>query len=613
MSKEFDKDSIRRAITTAKHDTTRAKNNCLYCELISDLTPNKALIFGKKGLELAIKTKDLKIIADCYRQVGIVYENLGNNEKALSYLERAIILARKVNNEEIVIKSYITLSAIYYYLEDFTKSLDYSNRVLEYGLRTKNKSYEAYAYLGMSAIYNVNSDYRKALVYLNKVKIIREQNFDSELLIDVYINLGSIYLNINQVDSAMALYEKANIEAKKINNENLLASSYKYLGITYLLKNDLVRADIYLKKALVLFEKLPLKVGKSLVYIHLGMVRFKQNKYNEAIVFLEKSLTLKDPLQYYINAYLYLSSAYDSLGNYRKAMSYLSEYYAHKDSLVNEKEKLDQNKLDIKYQKERREKELLIKQKEIIEQKANLDYVQNRQYIIFGVFLVLSLIFFILFIYYKQVKEKQMMFLEKDIEIKQKTIILEEKKTIETQFESLKNQVNPHFLFNSLNNLIELIDENPAEARDFVENLSAVYRYILQCQDLQTTSLSQELDTAKSYLFLMGKRFENKVIVDIQIPNSYVNYKIVPLSLQILLENCFKHNIISSNMKLYISIYIENDTFIVVKNNFQPKTVREGSTHIGLNNLKSRYTMISDKDIIIEKNEYFIVKIPLIS
>ena len=610
---ELESDSIQKLLAKNLPDTTRAKNLCLYCEITSNQQPKKALFYGKKGLALAINTKNLKLIANCYREVGVGYASAGQNEKAISSINTAIDIAETINDELIIIKSYIHLSVISYNLEDFTKSLDYSNKILEFSLKNKNKLYESYAYLSMAGVYNVSEDYKKALLFLNKAKSIREELNDTELLYDTYVNLGSIYLNINQVDSAMLYYSKSIDAAAKMDDEYCLASAYKYFGICYLQKNDLIKANTYLNKSQKIFEKYPNKIGQSLLYINLGLIRLKQKRYNEAISFFEKSLTFNDPLQYSINAYLYLSASYDSLKSYNKAMDYLISYYNLKDSLINGAEKLDQNRLDIKYQKERREKELLIKQKEIIEQKANLNYIKNRQYIIIGILLVLSLVFFVLLLYHKQLKERQLVILEKEIEAKQKIILIEEKKVIETQYESLKNQVNPHFLFNSLNSLIELIDENPKDAIVFAENLSIVYRYILQCQNNKIVTLAQELDIARSFLFLIKKRFEDKIIIDIQIPDACLKKNIIPLSLQILLENCLKHNIISTNLKLYIFIYIENENYIVVKNNYQPKTSSEVSTHIGLNNLKSRYIMLSHKDIIIEKDNFFTVKIPLLS
>ena len=181
------------------------------------------------------------------------------------------------------------------------------------------------------------------------------------------------------------------------------------------------------------------------------------------------------------------------------------------------------------------------------------------------------------------------------------------------KFESLKNQLDPHFLFNSLNVLTSLIEENPELAEQFTTKLSKIYRYVLQQKDTDLIPLQQELNFAKDYMDLLKIRFENGI--DYQVPNSIsnTNYKIVPLSLQLLLENTIKHNHISENNKLTIKIYEEN-SYLVIENNKTPKQILEKSTKVGLQNIINRYKMITNKNVIIEnRTNTFRVKIPLLT
>lgn len=185
---------------------------------------------------------------------------------------------------------------------------------------------------------------------------------------------------------------------------------------------------------------------------------------------------------------------------------------------------------------------------------------------------------------------------------------------IQSQFEVLKNQVNPHFLFNSLNTLAAIIPENPVLAVDFTQKLSAVYRYILQNKDKELVPLSTELEFVQAYIFLQKIRFGDNFRVNININEKYKDTFVAPLTLQMLVENAVKHNIISTEKPLFVDISIEKDTILLVKNNLQQKKISEQSTRLGLQNIINRYKYLSDQavDVIVTASN-FIVALPLIT
>ena len=179
------------------------------------------------------------------------------------------------------------------------------------------------------------------------------------------------------------------------------------------------------------------------------------------------------------------------------------------------------------------------------------------------------------------------------------------------QNETLKNQVNPHFLFNSLNTISSLVQTQPEIAEQFINDLSSIYRYILENGQKNKVPLQSELDFITGYFNLHKIRDEEKIMLNIDARNAG-EFKILPVSLQILMENAIKHNIATRENPLRISIYTE-DHFIVVKNNLQKKATQLESTKIGLKNLAERVRIISGINLIIEEtNNYFIVKVPLL-
>ena len=164
---------------------------------------------------------------------------------------------------------------------------------------------------------------------------------------------------------------------------------------------------------------------------------------------------------------------------------------------------------------------------------------------------------------------------------------------VQSQLEGLKSQINPHFLFNSLNTLSYLIPEDEHKAVKFVQKLSKVYRYFLEIQDQQVIPLKEELDFLKSYIFLVKERFGDNLQIKTETPAYFLEMSIVPLSLQILFENAIKHNVISKSKPLAIELFIDTKTdYLVVSNNLQKKRQVAPSTKIGLQNIKGSLCLL---------------------
>ncbi len=181
------------------------------------------------------------------------------------------------------------------------------------------------------------------------------------------------------------------------------------------------------------------------------------------------------------------------------------------------------------------------------------------------------------------------------------------------QFETLKNQIDPHFLFNSLNVLSSLIEENPENAQRFTTSLSKIYRYVLDQKDKELVPLKEELNFAKTYMKLLSMRFENSL--SYSLPDTVIDEetKVVPLSLQLLLENTIKHNIVSDLQPLHITITVEGD-YLVVSNNLQKKEVLQSGSGVGLKNIVSRYAILTEKPVMVDADETnFMVKIPILT
>jgi two-component system, LytTR family, sensor kinase len=187
-----------------------------------------------------------------------------------------------------------------------------------------------------------------------------------------------------------------------------------------------------------------------------------------------------------------------------------------------------------------------------------------------------------------------------------------EKEKSQVQFDNLKNQLNPHFLFNALTSLNSLIFDNQELASQFLQQLSKVYRYVLQNKDKNFVLLSTELDFIANYVQLLETRFQGGLKIDFQINEDAREKAIVPVTLQILIENAIKHNVVDKEKKLFIEIITVGD-YLIVSNNLQLRKTVETSNKVGLDNLKSLYRFLTDKPVLVEPTEgRFYVKVPLI-
>ncbi len=240
----------------------------------------------------------------------------------------------------------------------------------------------------------------------------------------------------------------------------------------------------------------------------------------------------------------------------------------------------------------------------VIEQRNFVEFISNEKiqyyYISFIISVVVTSIFYAVY-YYRGKTDKKV--------TEQKIIA----GAASAKFDALKHQLDPHFLFNSLNVLTSLIEENPEAATKFTTSLSKVYRYVLEQKSKDLVTVAEEMDFAKVYMSLLAMRFEESIVF--KFPETLINPegKVVPLSLQLLLENAVKHNQVGPARKLYITIF-EEDGNLVVKNNLQPRQILKESSGFGLKNIRDRYHLLTNRPVKIEKTkDEFSISIPMLT
>lgn len=227
------------------------------------------------------------------------------------------------------------------------------------------------------------------------------------------------------------------------------------------------------------------------------------------------------------------------------------------------------------------------------------DYVYNTIVVLFFVYIAAG-IYEILFYFSKwqeSVKEAEQL----------------KKANLQTQLDSLKSQVSPHFLFNSLNTLSSLIEDDQKKAVQFVNELSRVYRYLLQSNEKALITVQEELTFIEAYFFLLKTRFDQGISMEVEVADVLLQKMLPPLTLQLLVENAVKHNVIAAGKPLQIRIHSADQHWLTVTNNFQKKTVNVASNGLGLSNISAKFRLLNQPGLKVYQDEHhFSVSVPLI-
>ena len=181
------------------------------------------------------------------------------------------------------------------------------------------------------------------------------------------------------------------------------------------------------------------------------------------------------------------------------------------------------------------------------------------------------------------------------------------------RFETLKSQIDPHFLFNAMNTLYTLVETEPKKAREFVSSFSALYRKVLTSRERTIVPVQEELELVHHYLFLQRIRFGESLLVKVEVPAHALNGYLPPFTLQMLLENAIKHNVISAAHPLHITIMVEGE-HLIVRNDLLPRCSKEAGTGTGLENIRRRYLMLGAAEpIFTVSDSYYTASVPILS
>jgi len=635
----------------------------------------KGSIFGSKAeytkaveiynLAIALATKlDYKSgLSQSYISLGLTYYDIDNLDKAFENMNKSLEIDSLINNKAGMARAYNNLGLLYDQKGDYQKSLECYNKAYPIFIELANKRGLAKLLTNIGIIYFYQKDYDKTLEnYRQSIKI--KQELDDKIGIAVsYNNIGVVFSQQKKYDSTLVYMNLALKIYTQLDSKRDIAVSYGNLGSTYRYMGNETEALKYLYKAIKLRLEMSDIKGAGRSYLSIGYLYSDKNNLPLALQYFKNAQDCGEKSgdeRLKMESYMRLSTIYEKQNNPKQALIFYQKYHASSDTIYNHQKQKQILELQTKYETAAKDNEIKLLNNTNEINTLNLEKAQYQvktQRTIIGIvlFIVLLLLGFSV-VYYKLFKEKQIanqILNEKQAEIEQqnheissqrdlledlnreleiqkekvmnqhdiieaelkRTMLASEilqRENIQFKFEALKNQLNPHFLFNTFSTLINLIPANPELAEQYTRNLSSVYRYILTAKDKELAKLSEEIDFVNSYMFLISNRFDDNVKLVIDIEREKYEYYLPLLSLQLLIENAVKHNIISNRKPLTITIKNQNSG-LIVENNLQKKSSIENSTKIGLQNIVKRYQLITSERVDIQQTEtHFTVKLPLL-
>lgn len=590
------------------------------------------------------ETKDPRKKVQLLIEKGKLLSDKLEYDRSINILTEALNIARWNTYNGEIGACYKAIGNCYYYKNNYSKALENYFLAIDYFKKVSNNLDIANCYVNASRIFNIIKAPRKAIYYNKKGVAHLKEKIDSKLLIHSNYSFSESYKLLNKPSKQLAyLKENVTIHKKKGDLEKL-GVEYGWIGLALYHIKQYDSAIIYFKKDLKISIQINDTTGIVYGYNNIGINARRKKEYLKALEFFNKGLSYRHKNNAIIH--LQIIFTYLKLKNIKRATYYfeiarkenfdlslltqacdsMAKFYRIKQDrknlihyleIGNQLQKqlnksTEQSKAEVelsaklKYEvqtieermRERAAKALKKQKEDNLLLKANLS-LQNKYNYSLGITVALLIIVITgIVLNYKKSKVIHRM----------KTEQLE-KESLFFQYESIKNQVSPHFLFNCLNVLIGLLYESPEQSARFVKKMAEVYRYVLKNKNRELVNLETELEFIEAFIYLLKIKFGNNLIVKLNLPDTS-DISIPPLTLQMLIENAIKHNTFSKEKPLKIEIFMEAD-YIVVSNNIQFRQAPDEKSGIGLENLRQRFKYLTAKQVLVNTDEQeFTIKVP---
>ncbi len=509
-----------------------------------------------------------------------------NPERGIDYIEEAITIANQINWQKGIALALQQKGNLYYVMANNIQALDAYQHALKVSENFNDKMFEASLYSNLGNIYADLKENEKALekyqVYLTMAKQLNK-NADQ---VRALVNIGLINIDINNIDKGISYLEEALAISKEEKNDFFITAIINNLGIAHKRKKNYKKALDYFQEAFDMALKIENKYIEASALNSIGKVNILIENYEIAGVNGEKALKLAqevDAVEWQADSWKVLSTVYEHQGNPKKALSAYKNYIQLLDSVLSEEKKVELTRKDMQFKLEKQE---TIANAEIKRQRI----IKNNAMVGGGLLALATLIGYVL---YKRKRDA----------LEQKKIADFNTKVAETELKALRSQMNPHFIFNSLNSISDYMEKHDLDtANDYLVKFSKLTRSILENSEKKWISLKEDLELMELYIQLEALRLKNRLSYEIKIDENInvENTMVPPLILQPFIENSIWHGIAGKETKGHILIDIkkENEMLVCIVEDDgvgrkKASILKPENTSMGIKITKSRLEIIN--------------------
>ena len=571
---------------------------------------DSAMVLANMQLDFARKQGSKKWEAKALYNLGTANYYKGNLGESFSLYEKSLAIRKEIGDKIGEAAVYGNFGSIYGQQGNSVKDLEYQLKALKLYNEIGDTLGITTSYNNLGNIYKEQGDSTKALEYYNgAIRIYKLQGKEDGVAL-IYNNIGTLYKDYGMFEKSLEYLYKSLDVRKALGDHMGMGINYVNLGTMYGAMKNYPKAREATLQSIEHFKALGDQASLSNSFFTLGKIFLNEGNYKEAVKYCTQALDnseAADKVAVQHASCFCLYKAYKDMGKMDEALKYYEHYEYLDDSLSKKDLQVELDRIEFEkkllndsLRQEAEKTTLLASHQKELHRKNNLTKI----ILITGIAVLLMALLFL---------SRMLRFQRSSEALKLKTRELEKQKLV-NEISLLKTQVNPHFLFNSLSILSSLVRVDPELSEKFIDQLSRSYRYILEQKDQSLVTLRTELGFIDSYSFLLRIRFENKFNLRIELQEAILDlYYIAPLTLQLLVENAVKHNRMSLQEPLVVSITTDENDMLIVKNKLQPRSTPVSSTGVGLQNIINRYALLTDRPVWAgETEDQFVVKIPLL-
>jgi tetratricopeptide (TPR) repeat protein len=537
--------------------------NSLAWELRHNM-PGQSLTYAKEALTLSKEIQYPKGEGEAYTQIGISHTIMGNYPVGLENLLKAVSVFDSVGQLALKANTINNIGNIYQLQGDLSNARKYFEEGLKLRVNLRDTASLYKSYTSLAIVYKDQLQFDSALYFFRRNLSLATQQNDIKKISTASNNIGLIFRNQEKYDSALFFFNKALRLKRVINDEQGIALSYRNIGDVYQFQGDINKALLYYQKSLTLREKIKYNLGLTILLKDMAQLFLDNRQFREAKKYGKRSVAVARDSKMKLEeteALKLLSSIFESAGEPDSALNAYRQYTLLKDSLFNEEKANQVNTLRVQFETERKEKELLDKNKSI--QLMELEQASNNKVKTFLIVVTLLLAGLVLLIYsrYKLKLRSEKIAAQKNKEIAEQNRKIEEiNKELEKRM--LRAQMDPHFIFNSLNSIQHFITLNDkTSALHYLAKFSRLIRQMLENSINTIVTVADEIKLLESYIELESLRFEKKFHYEIKVDSTLdiYNTEIPFMLIQPYVENAIQHGLRHKSREGRLHIQLSHD------------------------------------------------------